>query len=634
MERCLNCMNVIEEDMEQCPHCGYVKGTKPKEIYHLYPGTVLAGRYVIGTVVGAGGFGVVYKAWDATLEKMLAIKEYYPATLVSRVPGEKRVYIYAKKREKEYRDGMDRFLEEARNVARFSSHPHIVNTYNYFEENNTAYCVMEYLDGISFKSFIKQNNGIVPEEMVIQITLAVLDALKEIHKAGIIHRDVAPDNVMLTHGKNNNFDGVKLMDFGAARFSKGDVEQKFTIILKPGFAPAEQYIKTSKQGPFTDLYAVGAMMYRALTGVMPEESTNRLKEECLVEPKELNPQISEKVNNVIMRAMAMQAELRFQTTEEFRQALQEKKIVKNVDEELKSRKSKRKIGAILVTLVLIIGVVIGGVFFLIKRTETVLRPAKLTMWVQAEKDELEAVEETFQDLINKFNEKYPQVEIEVEAIEVENYSSQLQSAYKEGNMPDIFETTNVDIGNIDGVGSLEKLYKKLELDDYYGLKDIKDEAVGNVKVPVSFTYPVAYYNITKISEENVKASVNDYKYGPTKSAMKEFLEGDSEYISAYTTSYFAVQKALPAKYGLKKIDNAQCKFVTCFSMADDLNMAEENASVMFLKYLLSDGAQYNLIIKAHNGNSMEYGQPINKEQYSTFVEINAEFEMFEEPKFN
>lgn len=626
MERCLNCMEIMGDGMDTCPHCGYVKGTKPKEIYHLYPGTILAGRYVIGTVVGAGGFGVVYRAWDNTLEKMVAIKEYYPATLVSRVPGEKRVYIYAKKREKEYRVGMDRFLEEARNMARFSAHPHIVNTYNYFEENNTAYCVMEYMYGISFKAFIKQNGGIVPETIVTQIVLAVLDALKDIHKAGIIHRDVAPDNVMLIMGKNNTFDNVKLMDFGAARFSKGDTETNLTVVLKPGFAPTEQYKSKSKQGPFTDLYAVGAMMYRALTGVMPEESTNRIKEECLVDPKELNPQISDKVNNIIMRAMAMQPELRFQNTEEFRQALQEKKIVKNVDAELKSRKNKRKVGVLLVTLVLLIGAAIGGIFFYIKRAETVLRPANLTMWVQAEAGEEKAVESTFQDIVDDFCESYPQVEIDVEAIPVNEYGERLKKAERNGEMPEIFESTDLSSFYLEEAAALDKVYAKLDLDDYFGLKEYKENEDKLLKLPVSFAFPVAYINTTLTSEDSVTPSALDLLFGPTKKDMNEFLAGRSDYISAYTTSYFAVQKALPAKYALKPIETADCKFVTYFSMADDLKMAEKNASVMFLKYLLSDGTQYNLTTKSHTGNSIEYGQPLNKEQYETFIEINAEFE--------
>lgn len=637
MERCLNCMELCQEQYEICPHCGYVKGTAPKEIYHLYPGTVLNDRYIIGTVVGAGGFGVVYRAWDSTLEKMVAVKEYYPTTLVSRVPGEKQVYIYAKKRESEYYIGMERFLEEARNMARFSSHPHIVNVYNYFEENNTAYCVMEFMKGISFKTYIKQQGGIVKEETAIQVTLLVLDALKDIHKAGIIHRDIAPDNVMMITRENEKagteFINVKLMDFGAARFSKGDTETNLTVVLKPGFAPAEQYKSRSKQGPFTDLYAVGAMLYRAVTGVMPEESTNRIKEECLAQPKDLNPQITEKTNNIILRAMAMQSELRFQSTDEFRQALLEQKSVKNAEEELNRRKKKRKIGAILISFILVIGAVVGIFFYQNKKAQTILKPAELTMWVQAEAGEEAAVESTFQSLTDEFCKSYPQIEIDVVAISKEEYADELEKASQNNEMPDIYESTGFEISQLKAAEELDGLYKQIELNEYYGLAKFEQNADILVRLPISFSRPVLYVNSTTTNAENFV--LEDVE---AESSLDDFVQEKTNYLLADTTSYFTIQNALPARYVMKQVPDGvsdRCNFVTYLSMSDEVNTSEKNAVYQFFKYLLSDSAQYNLTIKQHTGNSISYGLPINKEQYDIFVEINAEFEVFDEtePRF-
>lgn len=641
MERCLNCMELIQEEFEVCPHCGYVRGTATKEIYHLNPGMILNTRYTIGTVVGAGGFGVVYRAWDSTLEKMVAIKEYYPSSLVSRIPGEKQVYVYAKKRENEYYTGMERFLEEARNMAHFSSHPHIVNVYNYFEENNTAYCVMEFMTGISFKSYIKQQGGMITELTAINVTLSVLEALKDIHKAGIIHRDIAPDNVMLIGEKNctNSMDysNVKLMDFGAARFSKGEIEKKLTVVLKPGFAPAEQYKSRSKQGPYTDLYAVGAMMYRAVTGVMPEESTNRIKEECLAQPKDLNPLISEKLNNVILRAMAMQPELRFQNTEEFRQALLEQKNVKNVEEELKNRKKKRKIGLFIVSGILLAGMIGGIIFYQHKKSQTVLKEAELTMWIKAEAGEEESVESTFQTLVDEFCETYPQIKINVEAIDKDEYSSKLTRAQINNEMPDIFESSELSVFSLSGAEEIDRVYKQLDLDEYYGLEEFYENSGRVLTLPVSFSRPALYINTTMTNGENINVETLNAEIGMEDENEPLFLQERADHLLGDTTSYFAIQTEMPARYEMQTVPEGiseQCEFVTCFSISEDSNTAQKNAAYQFLKFLLSDNAQYNLTIKQHSGNSIGYGLPINKEQYDVFTEINSEFEIFdEEPIF-
>ena len=401
MKRCLNCMKEYEDSMESCPYCGYRKGIPPKEVYYLVPGMVLNDRYIIGTSCGAGGFGTVYRAWDKNLDKMVAIKEYYPASLVGRTPGEKNIYIYAKKREAEFKSGLERFLEEARYMAMFSTHPNIVNVYNYFEENGTAYIVMEFLDGVLYKDYIKKHQGIVSEDIAIKVTLAVLAALTDIHKAGIIHRDIAPDNVFIL--KNGT---IKLSDFGAARFPRTDKE--IDVVLKPGFAPAEQYQRDGKQGPYTDIYAVGAMLYRAVTGIMPPEATNRRKEECLIPPKEINHDISDNLNNIILRAMAMQPELRFQTTEEFRNALVGKKSVRDVEAELNRRKKKRIIQMAAAAAVLVTGMAVGLGMYGSRKAQTELKPAQLTMWVPVEEGKEDTTQSIYNNLVSGFEEDYMQ----------------------------------------------------------------------------------------------------------------------------------------------------------------------------------------------------------------------------------
>jgi len=145
--QCNACFEPYENSHEACPFCGYVPGDPPAEPYHLYPGMVLRERYLVGQVLGFGGFGITYKVWDQTLNAVRAIKEYYPSGLVNRVPGTQPVILFTRNRAREYQHGLIRFLDEARSMARFSTHKSIINVFDHFEENNTAYIVMEYLDG-------------------------------------------------------------------------------------------------------------------------------------------------------------------------------------------------------------------------------------------------------------------------------------------------------------------------------------------------------------------------------------------------------------------------------------------------------------------------------------------------------
>lgn len=150
-ELCMNCFNVKGVE-EVCPHCGYIEGTPPGQAFHLEPGTILANRYIVGTSIGFGGFGITYKAYDTVLGVIVAIKEFYPAGLVNRAPGESQVGIMSGEKTQEYEMQLKRFLIEAQSIAQFGKAKDIVNVYDYFEENNTAYIIMEYIDGILSKN--------------------------------------------------------------------------------------------------------------------------------------------------------------------------------------------------------------------------------------------------------------------------------------------------------------------------------------------------------------------------------------------------------------------------------------------------------------------------------------------------
>lgn len=280
----------------------------------LPQGTVLAGQYVIGHVLGQGGFGITYKATDNKTGENVAVKEFFPNSMAARTTAT-TVSAYSGSCGENFAYGKDCFLQEAETLAQFIGDEHIVRVFSYFEENGTAYFVMEYIEGTSFDQYIKECGGKLPYEEAEQILLTVIDALAAVHAKGIVHRDVTPDNIYITK------DGtVKLLDFGAARYSLGDQSRSLDVVLKHGYAPKEQYTRHGKQGPFTDVYSVGASFYFAVTGKRPPDSIDRMDEDELIPPSSLGKIAPEK-EDAILKAMSVQPSERYQTMAEFRQAL-------------------------------------------------------------------------------------------------------------------------------------------------------------------------------------------------------------------------------------------------------------------------------------------------------------------------
>ena len=282
----------------------------------LKPGVILKERYKIEEVIGAGGFGITYRAWDPLLQSYVAIKEYYPSGIATRSADSSKVCVPVGQEQREYHRGRIRFLKEAQDVARFQSEPNIVSIYDYLEENDTAYMVMEYLHGCTLKQYIREHGGRLDTDHILHICLSVLYALAVVHKAGMIHRDISPENIFICEDLT-----VKLIDFGAAKQVYLDGEQTMSVVLKPGYAPPEQYAKKDKQGPWTDIYALGATLYFAATGEKPEESFGRVLEDTIKPVCEVNPEIPRAMSQVIMRAMSVKIEDRYQTVEAMREAL-------------------------------------------------------------------------------------------------------------------------------------------------------------------------------------------------------------------------------------------------------------------------------------------------------------------------
>ncbi len=313
---CPNCFR--ETGGGPCPGCGYDPAAdEGRYPLALRPGSVLNGKYIVGRVLGQGGFGVTYLAWDHTLEIKTAIKEFLPEGMASRTGGSPQVSAQGGSLGEQFRYGMDSFLSEARVLAKFIGHPNIVGIRGYFQENGTAYLVMEYVEGVSFKEQIARAGGRVGWREAVDVLRPVMEALSAVHEAGILHRDVTPDNIYLTGDGS-----VKLLDFGAARYNLGDKSRSLDVILKSGYAPKEQYSRKGKQGPYTDVYSVAACLYAAITGCVPPEALERIEEDDLIPICNRGVEIPPKLDDAILKGLEINASDRFQTMAAFLAAVE------------------------------------------------------------------------------------------------------------------------------------------------------------------------------------------------------------------------------------------------------------------------------------------------------------------------
>lgn len=555
-KRCFNCMKEYEEQYEVCPHCGYVDGSPPAEAYHLAPGEILNHKYIVGTAIDSGGFGIIYRAWDAQMEQVVAIKEYFPNGVVSRVPGQNDVIIYSGKNREVFRKGVDRFLVEARNMAEFSQ-PDIVALYDYFEENNTAYIVMEYLDGVSFKEYLKERGGQIPSEEVVDITLHVLAALEEIHSHHIIHRDISPDNIFLCSNHR-----VKVIDFGAARFSSGEESSNFSTIVKPGYAPAEQYRTKSRQGPFTDLYALGACMYQAATGEKPQESLARAMHDDLRPPKELNPEVPEYLSDIIMKAMAMDEDERFQSSEEFMKALKGHQIAKTPAKK-KPKKKRKKGNSVLkmaVAVVLTLLLCAGAFWGITNHTRLVKMgySGKIEFYVP------ESKKDYYGEVVNDYSIDYDK-EISIVPVADEKYKETVLEKLGTKESPAIFVSDDFSQKELADAEDMEK-YVVDAIEDseenFYYLNQYYKKKQDEKRMPLSFNVPLILEN--RNLGKAVKKAINDSSEfalsAKGKKAQTELYQVKDSVVDLSSGLHIDTKNSVNSKKGIRKFKNGEAAY--------------------------------------------------------------------------
>ncbi len=655
MERCPNCMREYKGSAKFCPFCGY-EINKMSDGYQLSPGTVLEDRYTLGTTIGIGGFGIIYRAWDNKLDTVVAVKECFPAGLVNRTPGDTTVEVVKNgSKEKQYRDKVRRFLSEAQTMARFSEHENIVHVFDYFEANNTAYFVMEYLDGCNLKKKTSKEKLSVDES--VDIIIKICSVLKYMHNEKIIHRDINLNNIMIC--KNGN---IKLIDFGTARAQFGELSKGLTAELTPGYAPPEQYQTNGNQGPWTDVYALCATLYHLVTGIKPEESVDRVREDLLVPPMEINPDVPEWLDRTIMSGLAVDYHLRFQNVDELVNALSQKKKALYPDEVIRKQKNFRSLIAACVLLVFLVS--LGGFFaYRASYHGWFVQDGTLTLWLPDN-----SFGQSIQKESEKYEERYGGKKLDIRLIGEVSYSDMIAEAAENGTLPDILAAVGGNAGISDKLADVSDLIETNSDDDHSLISRNKRYLSQNRIIPLSFNTIVMYENTSASGElespyklsgkfdlsKNKPSTDSSHTLFDKSShlvtsvipefnesdgvqgALSEFTDVDKQTVPYYfgsTSERRTVQNALPGYneiYGVSNGKTMYAEFCDQLCVSKQSYGEKQELIDLLINYLLSSDVQSDMYLQ--NDKPL----PVERATYAHYVEtidslsfLTDEYEHFE-----
>lgn len=635
-KRCFYCFQYYEDSEEtnqMCPHCHFQKQNSKRKENHLPNGTILTNQsgnqFTIGEVVGDGGFGVTYKAWDEHLQMIVAVKEYFHTEVINRAPGQKNVVLVNQKKKKIYQKEMNDYLREARIVSQFSSQENIVTVLDFFEENETAYIVMEFLDGQTVREILKQKGRMSVKE-VLHITLSICQALKTMHQENFLHRDIAPDNICICQNGT-----VKLFDFGASRMIETD--KQLTAILKPNYAPPEQYRNSMIQQRYcTDIYALGATMYRMVTGKVPMQSLYRQKEDIMPEPIVYNSELPEYLNTIIMKAMALEPEYRFQSAEELENAIRQELPVKKESEILLRKKRNYSFLRVFVIIILLLCIVLCWVAIQKWKANRII-PAQIEVWY-VENSERSAA---FEKIRKEFCENHSTIEINFISYPEEIYEEKLTKAQESGTLPALFQSDNISTEDY-AIQSIESILSDVVTENCLFLQKNQKNLLQSRKLPLGFQVPVLYMNTTRcemIDFSEFSEKSNTYqcitvknqelwnKLFPNISYQADteeiFLRGQADILFSDTSDFFLVQKSLPAQSVMLALETQTifCTFCDEWSLGNTGNSAETSAAEQFLIFLLNDYAQDLLYIQNQSGTL-----PLNEQTLTKFNHVYEQFD--------
>jgi len=618
MPRCPNCFAALEDDSPKCPVCGYVEGSPARELHHLHPGMTLAERYLVGQVLGFGMVGVTYKAWDTKLNTVVAIKEFFPDRAVTRTPGTKEVRPTLSEHEK-YARGLRNFLNEARCLTRFSSARHIVNVFDFFEENATAYIVMEYLEGVTLQESLKGDD--LRPDRAVDLARMICSALSDVHTAGFVHGAVNADNIFLC----SNGD-MKLIDFATVRAIR------------------------EERGPWIDIYDLGSMLLDLLDGA----------------------EIPEQLGDALMKATADDPAQGFSSAAAFAQALPEKKIEKPTVPKPPKQVNKKLIAIIATALVLVIAVVSIAVPVYNNFIYTHLPKAQIDVWFSLPEDEEQAQrkQQAFEIIKKAFENAYPKVTVRLVAKSALSYPLELQKQASMNRLPALFESSGIaDIDVLSKIVAMEGTLSRLQKDTARQEEPLQclfvtDEAYQQAfearkRLPLGFRAPVFYVNasllqnallkdgpvsdavslagllyentgkFTYVSAERTTKAAFMYLFGnvnaqaipPDPQGRELFLQGEAAAFFSDTADFPAIKTMKNVRlYPVGLSDSSDKKIPATFCdywsigkcTAKQLRCAEA-----FLCYLLSEYAQSNLYLFRSDAF------PLNEDTFRKFQQIQG-----------
>lgn len=523
-------------------------------------------------------------------------------------------------------------------MAKFGSHRSIPNVFEFFEENNTAYIVMELLKGIALNDYLHKNGGKIDSDLAIMIANEVGNALKSLHEQNIIHRDVAPDNIFICTGKEIK---VKLMDLGAAKLADS-TDDVVDIILKPGYSPTEQYDNSNNIGPWTDIYALGATLYVMLTGVKPDESTNRKINDEVIPPNEINPLLSENLSNAIMKAMALERHMRFKNVNEFLEAINGGRKVTTLAVERKRRNLKRIFGIVTLCLVLCIGVVFGYKAFLNKQSKQYLKPANISLWFSVAEGSNE--EAAMQLIKADFESTFEGVTVELKAIPENKYKEVIENATNNGSLPTLFESSGMSRDVLDKALDLDNILSSEQFNSALFLNQYDKFYDNHKQLPLAIEVPVAFLvtNGAESIDYGNKHFLNLDEFGYDKIAIDElhselihknfsnisndydrtaFLNNENNESAVMLSSTMVINEVRTTLTNYEKTfvypqsKRIQCNFIYEWSMYAE-NKDEIAAGERLLSWMLGNVYQnYMMVSKCNDGQI-----PVNQVCFETKIE--------------
>jgi len=634
---CKNCFKEVENGI-RCPHCNFLDGDTPKEAQALLPGTILVdgeNEYMIGGLLGAGGFGMVYKSLDLKTNEIVAIKELFPGMLVTRIPGEKDVLTVSDDENTLdlWETEQKRFHDEAMETANIASHFYrrtkaVMKFCKYFTANDTGYMVTEYLEGKTLSAIMDGlNNQPLEYDESMRIIREVLIAVQCIHSADILHLDINPENIFVCD------DGqVKLIDYGSAK-SQRNLGNDYEPVLKPGYAPPEQYISLEETKEFSDIYAIGATLYFMLTAKKPIESTNKLNETVKTQEEDLyspvedsNKAVPKNISNAIWRAMAIDPRLRFQTAKKFLKALKGRSKIEPPLTYYRKRRKNIFLG-ITSTFVVLILAGITAYFYV---TNISLNPATFEVWlVSTGNPALDTQREAaFDEIINSFLNAHPDVELDVELriIPQESFASEVEDALRQG-LPILFESNGIDENLLLSYAlDLSSVASTVSSRTHF-LSDFSRLVPSRAQIPTGFKTSAIFINSTFVDfdEESVSdlpgllasmpVSVSAIAVYPGAESgfasafgstpfvdSSAFFEGSAGAIFAYTSSFHSIQGVMAGRYRMLSLDinEVPASFGGFFAAVN--SSGNENRAIMrLLEFILGEDGQDLIHIRNSSG---------------------------------